>query len=212
MARLFWLGWPLALALTALTLLLVLLFPAAAWIGAALTLAVVAIVLIYRFGWNGTPLLLQPVVAEGPALAVVVIQGEGIPPERYQPVAAAIQRHVPDQRLWVAIPRFLGDSPIPREMPLVVEQAQRALRHAGLPPGSPCLFIAHSVGGIAIQKYLKAFPEQGIGQVLMGSFLGRWNLRGLDARGRTLIDYPLPMLTLAGTLDGLARKIGRAHV
>lgn len=205
MARLFWLGWPLALALAALTLALGLLLPAAAWIGAVLTLAVVAIVLVYRFGWNGAPLLLEPVVAEGPALAVVVIQGEGIPPERYQPVAAAIQRHAADQRLWVAIPRFLGDSPIPREMPLVVEQARRALRRAGLPPGSPCLFVAHSVGGIAIQKYLKAFPEQGIGQVLMGSFLGRWNLRGLDGQGRTLIDFPRPTLTLAGTLDGLAR-------
>lgn len=50
-----------------------------------------------------------------------------------------------------------------------------------------------------------AFPEQGIGQVLMGSFLGRWNLNRLDGEGRTLIDYPLPTLTLAGTLDGLAR-------
>lgn len=205
MARLFWLGWPLALALATLTLLLALLFPAAAWIGAVLTLAVVAIVLVYRFDWNGAPLLLPPVVAAGPALAVVVIQGEGIPPERYQPVAAAIQRHVPDARLWVAIPRFLGDSPIPREMPLAVEQARRALRRAGLPQGSPCLFVAHSVGGIASQKYLKAFPDQGIGQVLMGSFLGRWNLRGLDDQGRSLIDYPLPTLTLAGTLDGLAR-------
>lgn len=205
MARLLWLGWPLALALLALSLLLSLFAPALAWIAAALTLAVVAIVIAYRFGWNGAPLLLQPTARAGPDLAVVFIQGEGIPPDRYLPVAAAIQRHATDQRLWVAIPRFLADSPIPREMPLVVDQARRALRRAGLPEDSPCLFVAHSVGGIAIQKYLKAFPEQGIGQVLMGSFLGRWNLRGLDSQGRTLIDYPRPTLTLAGTLDGLAR-------
>jgi hypothetical protein len=205
MARLLWLGWPLALALLGLTLLLALLAPALAWVAALLTLAVVAIVLIYRLGWNGAPVLLAPTTGDGPALALVVIQGEGIPPDRYRPVAEAIQRHCADRRLWVAIPHFLGDSPIPREMPLVVEQAQRALRRAGLPPGSPCLFLAHSVGGIALQKYLKAFPEQGIGQVLLGSFLGRWNLNRLDAQGNTLIDFPLPTLTVAGSLDGLAR-------
>ena len=205
MARLFWLGWPLVLALTALTAGLALLVPTIAWLSAVLTLAVLLLVLIYRFDWNGAPLLLKPTAVEGPALAVVMIQGEGIPPERYGPVASAIQRHIPEERLWVAIPRFIADSPIPREMPLAVEQALRALHKAGLPQGSPCLFIAHSVGGIAIQKYLKAFPEMGIGQVLLGSFLGRWNLAGLDGEGRTLIDYPRPTLTIAGTLDGLAR-------
>ncbi|MEO1002202.1 MAG: hypothetical protein AAFX65_03715 [Cyanobacteria bacterium J06638_7] len=138
-------------------------------------------------------------------VVLIVIEGEGIPPERYEPVAAAIQRHCSSQRVWVAIPRFLGDSPIPRETPLVVAQARRTLERSGLPAGAPSLFLAHSVGGIAIQKWLKAFPKQGIGQVLMGSFLGRWNLNRLDEQGRTLIDYPLPTLTLADTLDGLAR-------
>lgn len=205
MARLLWLGWPLALVLLGLTLVLALVAPSIAWIAALLTLVVGAIVLAYRLGWNGQPLVLLPSATTGPELAVVFIQGEGIPPERYLPVAAAIQRHASDQRLWVAIPRFLGDSPIPRETPLLVAQARRALQRRGMAADTPCLFVAHSVGGIAIQKFLKAFPEQGIGQVLMGSFLGRWNLGGLDAQGRTLIDYPRPTLTLAGTLDGLAR-------
>jgi hypothetical protein len=205
MARLFWLGTPLAAALALLTLLLAWLFPPAAWGSGALLLLVLALLLAYRLGWNGAPLLLEPSAAEGPELAVLFIQGEGIPAERYLPVAEAIQRACPSRRLWVAIPSFLGDSPIPREVPLVVAQARRALERRGMPPGTPCLFVAHSVGGIAIQKYLKAFPEQGIGQVLMGSFLGRWNLNRLDGQGRTLIDYPLPTLSLAGTLDGLAR-------
>jgi hypothetical protein len=205
MARLFWLGTPLAAALALLTLLLAWLFPPAAWGSGALLLLVLALLLAYRLGWNGAPLLLEPSAAEGPELAVLFIQGEGIPAERYLPVAEAIQRACPSRRLWVAIPSFLGDSPIPREVPLVVAQARRALERRGMPPGTPRLFVAHSVGGIAIQKYLKAFPEQGIGQVLMGSFLGRWNLNRLDGQGRTLIDYPLPTLSLAGTLDGLAR-------
>ncbi|MFM7266093.1 MAG: hypothetical protein ACKOZW_11005, partial [Cyanobium sp.] len=205
MARLLWIGWPLALALLALSLLLSLWFPAAAWICAGLALLVLALVLVYRLDWNGAPVVLAPSSPTGAPLALVVIQGEGIPPERYLPVAAAIQRHLPERRLWVAIPRFLGDSPIPREVPPVVAQARRALRRQGLPAGTPCLFLAHSVGGIALQKYLKVFPEQGIGQVLLGSFLGRWNLNRLDRDGRTLIDFPRPTLTVAGSLDGLAR-------
>lgn len=205
MARLFWLGVPMAATLLGLTLLLAWLLPAAAWISGVLLLLVIALLLTYRLDWNGAPLVLPPINSDGPELAVVFIQGEGIPAQRYQPVAEAIQRACPSRRLWVALPHFLGDSPIPRETPLVVAQAQRALQRQGMGPGTPCLFVAHSVGGIAIQKYLKAFPEQGIGQVLMGSFLGRWNLNRLDAQGRTLIDYPLPTLTLAGTLDGLAR-------
>lgn len=204
--RFFWLGTPLAAALVVITLVLAWLVPAAAWGSGILLLLVVAILVAYRLDWNGVPLVLEPsATASGPELAVLFIQGEGIPAERYRPVAEAIQRGCPSRRLWVAIPSFLGDSPIPRETPLLVAQARRALERSGLPPGTPCLFVAHSVGGIAIQKYLKAFPEQGIGQVLMGSFLGRWNLNRLDEQGRTLIDYPLPTLTLAGTLDGLAR-------
>jgi hypothetical protein len=205
MARLFWIGTPLVAALVALTLLLAWLFPPAAWVSGLLLLLVMAILLAYRLDWNGAPLVREPIAASGPELAVVFIQGEGIPAERYLPVAEAIQRACPARRLWVAIPRYLGDSPIPRETPLLVAQARRQLERRGMAAGTPCLFVAHSVGGIAIQKYLKAFPGQGIGQVLMGSFLGRWNLNQLDAAGRTLIDYPLPTLTLAGTLDGLAR-------
>jgi hypothetical protein len=205
MRRLFWLGAPLAIALLLISLLLAWLFPPAAWASGILFLLVLAILLAYRLDWNGAPLVLEPISDAGPELAVLFIQGEGIPAERYVPVAEAIQRACPSRRLWVAIPRYLGDSPIPRETPLLVAQAQRQLQRRGLPAGTPCLFVAHSVGGIAIQKYLKAFPEQGIGQVLMGSFLGRWNLNRLDAAGRTLIDYPRPTLTLAGTLDGLAR-------
>ena len=205
MKRFFWLGVPLAVALLVFTLLLAWLFPPAAWGSGILLLGVLAILLAYRLGWNGAPLVLEPSAAAGPELAVLFIQGEGIPAERYVPVAKAIQRACPTRRLWVAIPRFLGDSPIPRETPLVVAQARRVLESRGMAAGTPCLFAAHSVGGIAIQKYLKAFPEQGIGQVLMGSFLGRWNLNQLDSEGRTLIEYPRPTLTLAGTLDGLAR-------
>lgn len=200
-----WLGPSLVVALLVLALILHWLYPPAALVVGVVCGLIALILLAYRLDWNGQPLIIPPATSSGAELAVIFIQGEGIPPARYQPVAEAIQRHCASGRLWVAIPRFLGDSPVPREMPAVVAQAHRYLERQGMSKGAPCLFVAHSVGGIAIQKYLKAFPEQAIGQVLMGSFLGRWNLNQLDPQGRTLIDYPLPTLTIAGTLDGLAR-------
>ena len=45
MARLLWIGWPLALALLGLTLVLALVAPSIVWIAALLTLVVGAIVL-----------------------------------------------------------------------------------------------------------------------------------------------------------------------
>lgn len=135
----FWLGAPLAAALLTLTLPL-------AWLCGSLALLVAVLVLAYRFGWNGAPLLLEPTTGSGPELAVIVIQGEGIPAERYVPVGAAIQRHCASRRLWVAIPRFLGDSPTPREMPLVVAKARRALAQRGLPARHP-LPVRRPLGG-----------------------------------------------------------------
>ncbi|NBW62046.1 MAG: hypothetical protein EBR33_02220 [Synechococcaceae bacterium WB4_1_0192] len=205
MKNLLWLGPSLVAALLVLALVLHWLYPPAALVVGVVCGLIALILLAYRLDWNGQPLIIPPTTSSGAELAVIFIQGEGIPPARYQPVAEAIQHHCASGRLWVAIPRFLGDSPVPREMPAVVAQAHRYLERQGMSKGAPCLFVAHSVGGIAIQKYLKAFPEQAIGQVLMGSFLGRWNLNQLDPQGRTLIDYPLPTLTIAGTLDGLAR-------
>ncbi|WP_193913955.1 hypothetical protein [Cyanobium sp. LEGE 06113] len=127
-----------------LTLGLAWLFPPAAWWSGGLLLLMGVILLAYRLGWNGEPLVLEPTEAAGPELAVVFIQGEGIPPERYRPVAEAIQRHCASRRLWVALPRFLGDSPIRRETPLVVAQARRALEQRGMAAGSPYLFVAHA--------------------------------------------------------------------
>ncbi len=79
------------------------------------------------------------------------------------------------------------------------------MQQAGMPPTDNFFFVAHSVGGIAIQKYLKRFPNAAKGQILMGSFLGKWYLSDLDDRGQTIVQYPVPTLTIGGTLDGLAR-------
>ncbi len=179
------------------------------WGGAILTglllLFVITIQLTYANNWAGKPIVLKPTHKQEIVVGLIFIQGEEIPRERYCPVAEAIQAAAVDLEIWVGIPRFIGDSPIPRETGLVVQQAIREMAQAGMPPTKNLFFIAHSVGGIAIQKYLKSFPDRAKGQILMGSFLGKWNLSTLNEQGKTIVEYSVPTLTIGGTLDGLAR-------
>ena len=179
------------------------------WIGiildSFLLVFVLTIQLIYANDWLGVPLVLKPLHNQGATVGLIFIQGEGIPSERYSLIAKAIQACAPDLAIWVGIPKFIGDSPIPRETELVINQAIRHLKQEGMPQTGNLFFVAHSVGGIAIQKYLKSFPNVAKGQILMGSFLDKLYLSDLDDQGRTIIQYPVPTLTIGGTLDGLAR-------
>lgn len=179
------------------------------WIGSIVTgvllLFVVVIQLTYANNWLGAPIVLQPTSSIGETVCLIFIQGEEIPTDRYRPIAQAIQASAPDLKIWVGIPKFIGNSPIPRETGLVVDQAIREMEQAGMPKTQNIFFIAHSVGGIAIQKYLKSFPDLAKGQILMGSFLGKGNFSTFNAQGKIEIQYETPTLTIGGTLDGLAR-------
>jgi pimeloyl-ACP methyl ester carboxylesterase len=179
------------------------------WVGVILTsllpVFVLAIRSIYSNNWLGVPIIQKPLQNQGRTVGLIFIQGEGIPSERYRPIAQAIQSAAPDLAIWVCIPQFIGDSPIPRETGLVIDQAIRTMQQEGMPQTDNLFFVAHSVGGIAIQKYLKRFPNAAKGQILMGSFLGKWYLSDLDNHGQTIIQYNVPTLTIGGTLDGLAR-------
>jgi len=170
----------------------------------SLLLFVMVIQLIYAKSLAGKPIIMKP-THTGTVVSLIFVQGEGIPIERYRPVAEAIQAAASDLAIWVGIPKFIGNSPIPRETGLAINNALAWMKQEGMPETDNLFFIAHSVGGIALQKYLKAFSQSVKGQILMGSFLGKWNLSKLDDTGKTIVDYPVPTLTIGGTLDGLAR-------
>ena len=93
MKNLLWLGPSLVAALLVLALLLHWLYPPAALVVGVVCGLIALILLAYRLDWNGQPLIIPPATSSGAELAVIFIQGEGIPPARYQPVAEAIQRH-----------------------------------------------------------------------------------------------------------------------
>jgi len=76
------------------------------------------------------------------------------------------------------------------------------IRNSGF-TGDNIFLAAHSLGGVMIQNYAADHPEIK-GSVLMGSVLLRSN-HNLQSSGKTLFDYPSPVLTLGGTKDGLLR-------
>jgi len=169
---------------------------------------VVTIQLIY---WLSKPIILKPINkkenTQQSTIGLIFIQGEGVKAEAYMEISGAIQAAASDLDIWVGIPKFIGESPIPRELGLAVNNTMRKMKQQGMPETAHLFFIAHSVSGIALAKYLKAFHESvnAKGQILMGSYLGKWYFSNLDSHGKTIINYPIPTLTIGGTLDGLAR-------
>ena len=179
------------------------------WVGVGITgfllLFVVLIQLTYVYNWLGTPIVLKPIHPGRTEVAIIFIQGEEISVEQYYPVAQSIQNAAPDLSIWVSIPKFIGNSPIAREVGLAIDGAIKEMGKQGMPQTDNIFFAAHSGGGIASQKYLKSFPERGKGQILMGSFLEKGYISKLNNKGKSEIHYIVPTLTIGGTLDGLAR-------
>ena len=76
----------------------------------------------------------------------------------------------------------------------------KMMRAAGF-KGTTIYFGAHSLGTVFLQLYCAAVPSPCAAQVLTGGFIARKNYYPGGAR----FDYPVPTLTLGGSLDGLAR-------
>jgi len=111
--------------------------------------------------------------------------------------------------MWVGIPGFLIDTPDPLEIEQAIERTISAMRTQGMTTDK-IVFTAHSLGGIFLAEYLKNHPEKAIAGVLMGSFLERKRFTITD-QGLFQIDMPIPILTLAGEMDGLARVFRMAE-
>jgi len=74
------------------------------------------------------------------------------------------------------------------------------------------IFTSHSLGGIFLADYLKKNPEKAMAGVLMGSFLERKRFN-ITTEGLFQLDMPVPILTISGEMDGVARifRIAEAY-
>jgi len=154
-------------------------------------------------GGGTNPIVMTPLDSKtGADKVFVLINGAYVPNTDYVEVAKAIQS-ASSQRLWVAIPSFLINTPNPGQINSKIKAAIGAIESAGYPGGMGAVKASedvvvggHSLGGIFSQS---AVVKDGYtALVLFGSYLSSIN-------GYAVNKYPKPVLTLAGELDGLTR-------
>ena len=113
------------------------------------------------------------------------------------PLAKDIQA-ASEYSLWVGIPEFTIDVPLEVTLGSGIDRIIKQMNTSGMNT-STTFFAAHSLSGIALQKYLADNKRDGAsGQLLMGSFLQR------RYQNET---YPIPTLiiNISGELDSVCR-------
>ena len=137
--------------------------------------------------------VLQPIKQAGEHVGLVLIQGAEILPNQYIPLAKEIQ-NASNYTMWIGIPKFTLDIPEPVEIAGRISNVLDEMRKAGMDTDK-VFYAGHSLGGVIIQDYLNN-DNNAIGQILLSSFL---------IHKYRNVTYPIPTLTLSGSLDGLSR-------
>lgn len=149
-----------------------------------------------------------PAAAKGVPVAAVMLQGALIDASAYEPLLRELQAvcQSPDDAagaiaLWAAAPQYALSTVNPADIAGGIKRVLAALTAAGMPVGTKVFLMGHSLGGAMLDLYVHGHPAGFSGAVFMGSFIGR------SRRSRTTghVAYPVPSITLAGELDGLAR-------
>ncbi|KAH3877193.1 uncharacterized protein LOC127871066 [Dreissena polymorpha] len=139
--------------------------------------------------------LLPPVRNGTDDVAIIVTPGAEIDGLAYQPLAQAIQAQFPG-RLWIALLHdFLLKTPNPPELSEGVNLAKASLQKDGF-HGDSFFLAGHSLGGVFVADYGLSNSSALLGVLLWASYL---------TRPRLLRDYPVPLLTISGDIDGLTR-------
>lgn len=154
---------------------------------------------------SGTNVVLKPAHTQGPSAAFIFIEGAEIEGSLYTPLLQQVQNKS-GLSLWVGIPAFLDNTPEPVRLKADIEATIKDMEKQGFDPSAPgTLFFygGHSLGTVFIQDYVMSDKTaNAAGQVLTGGFLAR---KHFSAGPNATFSYPVPTLTIGGSLDGLAR-------
>ncbi|XP_021370099.1 uncharacterized protein LOC110461120 isoform X2 [Mizuhopecten yessoensis] len=129
----------------------------------------------------------------GPEVGLIIVPGAYIAGSAYKPVGEAIQADS-DLKVWVALlDGFFGNLANPLQLGGAVNKAKAELTKRG----AKQVFLAgHSLGGQLTANYVLNHHNGLSGALLFASYLTR-NVEPTS--------YPVPVLTIAGDLDGLVR-------
>lgn len=146
-----------------------------------------------------------PPLQKGPAIGFIMTQGAYITTPAYIPLVQAVQA-ASGFTIYGSIPAYPLDAPEPLVIKAGLDRAAKTLHANGLPEDAPIIYAGHSLGGAILQDFISANPANITAQVLMGAAISRSN----RPKGGMLA-YPVPTLTLDGTLDGLFRVTRQAE-
>ncbi|CAH1783495.1 unnamed protein product [Owenia fusiformis] len=141
--------------------------------------------------------VLEPVKSE-PGLenvALILVPGAFLKGEQYEALGRRIQAMSP-HRLWVGLTTdYWFDFPSPLQIDGAVNDALKEMKGKGLPEGAALYLGGHSAGGGNVESFAGENTKMLSGIMFFGSYM----------KGSDLVSYPLPVLTLTGDLDGMAR-------
>lgn len=134
--------------------------------------------------------------APGPDVLLVVIPGAFTAPEAYLPLAEAVHAGSGDVRLWVGMLRFERNIPTSEAIVPLYKQLLGRVRAEGYRGGdlfhNYTYFIGHSWGG-----WVARVPARQLARGLV-----QLACSFAPDVPDDIAEYPLPVLTLGGTLDG----------
>lgn len=148
-----------------------------------------------------TKIILAPPTTSSNAVALLMIQGASISPDRYVSLFSKLQSSS-SSSIWVGISDFTLDMPDPLTMGSMVADLLAEMKAKGLPDSHRTFYAGHSLGGTVLALHLKDVLADGV--ILMGSFLNR-SVRSLNADGSSRIAFLSPTLTVGNELDGQCR-------
>jgi len=130
-------------------------------------------------------------------IGLIFVPGAKIPGEAYLPLLVAIQEHYPGP-LWIgATSGWLNEMPNPIEIGGQISNCLSKAKEAGFDTET-VFFGGHSLGGIVLESHISSHAEIASGIALIGTWLP--DLVGEYSRGDN--EYPVPVLTAIGELDG----------
>ena len=127
---------------------------------------------------------------------LIMVPGATIPGESYVPLMKAVQAAYPGS-LWVAATTdWTGGSPNPLEVGGQLAGCRDMAELSGLDT-SNVFFAGHSLGGVVLESYVAMGDHADLtrGIILLGTWLP-------DLLARANNEYPVPVLTAIGELDG----------
>lgn len=149
-------------------------------------------------------IILQPLSEKsGPISVLYFIQGAELSTSQYIQILSLLQKKV-DFPLWVGIPQCPGNiAAIPGCIENGIERVYQKMKVKGMKEEYN-FYGGHSLGGAMIPGYVYNTTKAN-GMFLLGSFLTRIYKTGKTEEGRPQVEFPVPVLTIGGELDGLCR-------